>query len=428
MPKCVYPSCEGEASIAQNSGSCRTCGGSMQTCRRCGALNRSLARCCRSCSAPVEYKSVLPGVYASAIEKWASPDMRILTQERFWLAPLACQGWLWFLSAEGQLSKYSPFAGTLTPVVHLGQEYGCSAPLARIEMPSSGQWSQPGVVALSPDAIAAVGMIDGRQVKVTLDQGEHAVADFTKEPCGVAGGNKEACFLTRRSDRLNLVVANLATGRIETRLEIPEGGVVAGPLYCAGEVFVYSETRLHAVSGGLLKSQSFPAGFRASVEPRDSVLRQAFGRLPFMARESAFYIPGRQGDRPVFLLQKPGRGPAIIPVPGETTFMQDDSGRPVLALEGCVSILEDSVARLAREDGQLTPMCPAFVCDEVVVGMAEPSPSALRLRIYVAEATADFFVQRDSFRESVGVYALGNSLSFCATLKDTTMGIYSWIC
>ena len=399
----------------------------MQACRRCGAFNRSLARYCRSCSAPFEYKTLLPDVYGSAIEKWTSPDRRILTQERFWLAPIAYGGWLWFLSAEGQLSKYSPFTGSLTPVVHLGQEYGCSAPLARIDMPTGTKWSQPGVVALSPHAITAVGMIDGRQMKIALDSGEVAVADFTKEPCGVEGGNKEAYFLTRRGDRLSLAVASLEAERIEKRFEIPESQV-AGPLFCAGEVFVYSETRLHTISGGLLKSQSLPAGFCASVQARDSVLRQAFGHLPFMVKEAAFYIPGRQGNRPVFLLQKPGRGPAIIPVPGETTFMQDDSGRPVLALEGSVSVLEDSVARLAREDGQLSATCPAFACDDVVVGMAEPSPSALRLRIYRAGAMADFFVQRESFRESVGVYALGNSLSFCAALKDTTLGIYSWIC
>jgi hypothetical protein len=427
MAKCAYQSCGAEASTAGGSGYCDTCGGSMQACRRCGAFNRSLARYCRSCSAPFEYKTLLPDVYASAIKKWPAPDNQILTQERFWLAPIAYGGWLWFLSAEGQLSKYSPFTGSLTPVVHLGQEYGCSAPLDRIEMPTGGKWSQPGVVAISPDAITAVGMIDGRQMKVALDQGEVAVADFTKEPCGVAGGNKEAYFLTRRDERLSLAIANLETGRIEKRFEIPESQA-GGPLFCGGEVFVYSETRVHSISGNQLKSQSLPAGFRASVQARDSALRQAFGRMPFMVKEQAFYIPGRQGNRPVFLLQKPGRGPAIIPVPGETTFIQDDSGRPVLALEGSVSVLEDSVARMVREDGQLSAMCPAFACNGTVVGMAEPSPSALRLRIYVADAVADFFVQRESFRESVGVYALGNSLSFCATLKDTTIGIYSWIC
>jgi hypothetical protein len=399
----------------------------MQACRRCGAFNRSLARYCRSCSAPFEYKTLLPDGYASAVKKWPAPDSHILTQERFWLAPITYGGWLWFLSAEGQLSKYSPFTGSLTPVVHLGQEYGCSAPLARIEMPTRSKWSQPGVVALSVDAITAVGMIDGSQMKVALDPGEVAVADFTKEPCGVAGGNKEAYFLTRWDGRLSLAIASLEAGRIEKRFEIPESHV-AGPLSCAGEVFVYSETQLYTISGDQLKSQSLPAGFRASVQARDAVLRQAFGRLPFMVKEQAFYVPGRQGNRPVFLMRKPGRGPTIIPVPGETTFIQDNGGRPVLALEGSVSVLEDSISRLAREDGQLSAMYPAFACDGTVVGMAEPSPGALRLRIYAAEAMADFLVQRESFRESVGVYALGNSLSFCATFKDTTIGIYSWIC
>jgi hypothetical protein len=73
-------------------------------------------------------------------------------------------------------------------------------------------------------------------------------------------------------------------------------------------------------------------------------------------------------------------------------------------------------------------MYPALAVDGITVGMAEPSSSALRLRIYHGTTRADFLVQKESFRESVGIYALGNSLTFCSTLRDTTIGIYSWIC
>ena len=178
-------------------------------------------------------------------------------------------------------------------------------------------------------------------------------------------------------------------------------------------------------------SYPFPAGFTATLDMRDKTLHQAFGRLPYMVRGSSFYIPGKQGGRPVFLMQKAGRGTsgqAIIPVSGEATFAQDGIGRPILAQESSISVLEDAVNRVVQEDAQLSAMYPALATDEIVVGMTEPSPSALRLRIYQGATRADFVVPKETFRESVGVYALGNSLTFCSTLRDTTIGIYSWIC
>lgn len=430
MAKCTYPSCEAEATSREGWGYCETCGGPTQACSRCGALNRSLARQCRSCCAPFYYKDLVAGVFASAVKKWAAPDKRLFTQERFWVMPIAYGGWLWLLSAEGQLSRYSPFSGSLAPIVHLGQEYGRTAPMARAEMPAGEKWTQPAVVALSQSGIIAVGMIDGREVKVHLEFGETAVADFTKEPCGVEGGENEAYLLTRRNGRTCLAVVSLVTGKVESRIELPESRV-AGPFRSAGHVHAYSETQLHVVSGGKVMSYPFPTGFTATVETRDQTLHQAFGRLPFMVRGSSFYIPGKQGGRPVFLMQKAGSGAsgqAIIPVSGEATYAQDGIGRPVLAQESSISVLEGAVNRVVQEDAQLSSMCPALVTDNVAVGMAEPSPSALRLRIYQDATRADFVVPRETFRESVGVYALGNSLTFCSTLRDTTIGIYSWIC
>lgn len=315
----------------------------------------------------------------------------------------------------------------MTPLVHLGQEYGCAAPMARVEMPAGERWTQPGLAVISPNGVVIVGMIDGREMRVTLDTGETAIADFTKEPCGVEGGDHEISFFTRRDDRVSLVIASLATGRVETRIELTEGHL-AGPFRCAGQLFAYSESHLYTYSHGELKTRNFPAGFRPSIQARDPILRQAFGRLPFIVRGTAFYIPGRQANRPVFLLQKPTSGPAIIQVTGETTYGQDASGRPVLAQDACISVLEDSVNRVVKEDSQLTATCPGFAADDIIIGMAEPSPTSLRLRLYKSSGTTDFVLQRETFREGVGMYGLGNSLTFCAMLKNTTIGLYSWIC
>lgn len=138
-----------------------------------------------------------------------------------------------------------------------------------------------------------------------------------------------------------------------------------------------------------------------------------------------------RGERPVFFAQKGGRGTsgaAIIFVAGEATYTQDGTGRPVLAQESSISVLEEAGSRVAEEDDQLSAMYPALVVDGITVGMAKPSSSALRLRIYHGATRADFLVQKERFCESVGIYGLGNSLTFCSTLKDTTIGIYSWIC
>jgi hypothetical protein len=402
----------------------------MQACSRCGTLNRSLARQCRSCCSPFKYWDLLAGVYSSVVKKWPTPDKRLITQERFWVAPVAFGGWLWLLSAEGQLSQYSPFSGSLAPIVHLGEEYGRAAPIALAEMPVGDKWTQPAIVALSQRSIVAVGMIDSRELEIDLESDETAVADFTKEPCGVDGGENEAYLLTRRNARTYLASASFVSGRVESRIELPENRL-AGPFRCGGYVYTYSETQLHVVAAGQVRSYPFPTGFKASLAARDQTLHQAFGRLPFMVKGSSFYIPGKQGVRPVFFMQKGGRGAsgaAIIPVAGESTYTQDGTGRPVLAQESTISVLEDAMSRVAQEDAQLSAMYPALAIDGVAIGMAEPSSSALRLRIYHGAMRADFLVEKGNFRESVGVYALGNSLTFCSTLKDTTVGIYSWIC
>lgn len=430
MAKCAYPSCDADAVASDKGGNCPICGGPMQACGRCGTLNRSLARQCRSCCGPFKYRDVLTGVYSSVVKKWPTPDKRLFTQERFWVTPVAFGGWLWLLSAEGQLSRYSPFSGSLAPIVHLGEEYGRAAPMACGEMPAGDKWTQPAIVALSQRSIVAVGMIDSRELKIDLESDETAVADFTKEPCGVDAGDKEAYLLTRRNAHTHLATASLVSGKVESRIELPENRL-AGPFRCGGYVYTYSETQLHVVTAGQVRSYPFPTGFKASLETRDQTLHQAFGRLPFMVRGSSFYIPGKQGGRPVFFMQKGGRaasGAAIIPVAGEATYTQDGIGRPVLAQESSISVLEDAVSRVAAQDDQLSAMYPALAVDGIIVGMAEPSSSSLRLRIYHGATRADFLVQKESFRESVGVYALGNSLTFCSTLKDTTVGIYSWIC
>jgi hypothetical protein len=302
--------------------------------------------------------------------------------------------------------------------------------MACAEMPVGDKWTQPAIVALSRRGVVAVGMIDSRELRIDLESDETAVADFTKEPCGVDGGEKEAYLLTRRNANTYLAFASLITGKVASRIELPENRL-AGPFRCGGYIYTYSETQLHVVATGQVRSYPFPTGFKASVETRDQILHQAFGRLPFMVKGSSFYIPGKQGGRPVFFMQKGGRGAsgaAIIPVTGEATYTQDGTGRPVLAQESSISVLEDAVSRVAEQDEQLSAMYPALVVDGITVGMAEPSASALRLRIYQGGTRADFVVQKENFRETVGVYTLGNSLTFCSTLKDTTVGIYSWIC
>lgn len=426
MAMWICPSCE--AKVASDG--CSLCGEPIQACGRCGTFNRSLARQCRSCCAAFKYHDVLFGVYSTVVKKWSAPDKCLFTQERFWVAPIAYGGWLWLQSTEGQLSRYSPFWGRLEPVVHLGEEYGCTAPMARAEMPAGEKWIQPSVIALSTKSITAVGMIDAREIKIKLESDETGVADFTKEPCGVEGAGQEAYLLTRRNGHTFLAIASFMTGKVESRIKLPESSV-AGPFFCAGNVHVYSETHMHLISGGQVRSYAFPTGFKASVEIKNQTLHQAFGRLPFMVRGSTFYIPGTQGSRLVFLMHKTGSGAtgsAIIPVTGETTYLQDGIGRPVLAQEARISVLEDAVNRVVQEDAQLSSMYPALAIDGIAVGMAEPSPSTLRLRIYQNETRADFLVPRETFRESVGVYTLGKSLTFCSALKDTTIGIYSWIC
>src|ERR1035437_5210431 len=97
MAKCAYPSCDADAVACVKGGNCPICGGPMQACGRCGTLNRSLARQCRSCCGPLKYRDVLTGVYSSVVKKWPTPDKRLFTQERFWVTPVAFGGWLWLL-------------------------------------------------------------------------------------------------------------------------------------------------------------------------------------------------------------------------------------------------------------------------------------------------------------------------------------------
>jgi hypothetical protein len=430
MGMCPGESCRADTIPSDSGEYCAICGGPTQACSRCGTLNRSFAQQCRSCCAPFKFRDVLNGPYSSVVKKWSTPDKHLLTQERFWVAPIAFSGWLWLLSVEGQLSRYSPFSGSLAPVVHLGEEFGRTAPMARCQIPAGDRWTQPGIVALSERGVVAVGMLDSREIKIDLDPDETAVADFNHEPCGVDGGEKEAYLLTRRNALTYFTLANLVSGKVERRLLLPENRL-AGPFRCGGCIYVYSETQLHVVAAGQVRSDPFPKGFKACVEPRNQTLHQAFGRLPFMVTDSLFYIPGNQSGRPVFFMQRGGRGVsggAIIPVGGETTYTQDGTGRPVLAQESAISILEGAVSTIAEADPQLSARHPALVVNGTTVGMAEPSSSSHRLRIYNGDARSDFLVQKETFRESVGVFPLGNSLTFCSTLKDATVGIYSWLC
>ena len=401
----------------------------MRACSACSALNRSLACRCRSCNAPFEYQRSFTAAWSGVAKSWATPAHVRPTHERFWLAPVAYAGWLWFLSVDGQLSRYSPFSGSFVSIVHLGEQYGRKASMVRAELAAGENRSQPAVVVLGESSLAAVGLIDYHQITIDLNPGETAFADVTKAPCGVAAAGTNAWFLTDLGGAISLVQASLMTGDVVERVPLP-GEPLAGPFRCGGHTHVYSETRLYVVSDGEVASHAFPAGFKATVQSQNSALRPAFGRLPFMVTGSQFYIPGRLPSGPAFLRQHAGGtgGVATIPISGETTYAQDPTGRPVLAQDGSIAVLEDTANRVIQKDSQLSARYPAFAIDGIAVGMVEPSPTSLRLRIYQDAAKNDFVVSRDDFQDSVGLYAIGSSLTACVALRDTTVRLYSWIC
>jgi hypothetical protein len=286
-------------------------------------------------------------------------------------------------------------------------------------------------LAASRSALKGFGLVS-RQPKeiVSLPEGEEILSDSLEDYVTVDSDPDRAYCLSRAGSEIRLTSADIQNGEIQ-RLPVPAGPIV-GPFRSGDVVFVYSETHLYAFSDGGMRSQAFPAGFRAWTKHAVRDLKPALGQVPYILCGRAVYIPGTSAGRNAFLLQplKGGAGEtAVIPLAeeaGEATYSADAVGQPVLSLHGRITTLVGAASREIKSDEQLSPRRPAFVNGPICAGIAE-THGGEKLRFFAAGRVYDFPVSHlPRFEECINLYGLGSAVVMAYLTDSQQLGIASW--
>lgn len=433
--RCVYPQCDGTLSLYGLAGFCQKCGEPIHGCPKCESPNRTFANFCRACGADLAHiPSQASTVLAETVAALSRPPVKALVSEAFWLAPLSWGGYLWLLSATGQIYRYSPFSNQAVPMQALGQGFGrCAFSIHEICSRHQPPETEPWFLTANRKSVKGFALVS-RQVReiVSLPDGEEVLSDSLENYVNLECDPTRVYFLTRAGPQISLTSADFLSGEVR-HFPLPAQSVV-GPFRCGDIVFAYSETQLYSLRQDELRAHVFPAGFRAwtlqgARDLNQMFLKPAFGRRPYILCGYSVYIPGTNAGGNAFLLQylKGGvGGTAVIPLNEEATYSQDSAGRPIVSLSGRILTYSEASRQEVQSDPQLSPRLPSFVNGPVCAATAETAGGE-RIRFFADGKVVDVPVsQFPRYQECVGFYGLDLAVVMTYLTDSEHLGIASW--
>jgi len=269
-------------------------------CAKCGVPNRPEGHWCRGCGAelgPEEFR------------EWAdcgSPQIARL-QYSTWVRPRFCQGYLWFLTTEGEIHRVSP-NGHGQCWNHLPEASFARAPFA-IYPDEASSTEEPYLIVLKSHEVLAISLINPRRTKsLYRPAGNDFLVCSRQEDryVAVAAWSRGVAFLESSEGKQKLVVVPF-DGQ-PRKQDIDDSTVVVGPAARGDSICFCTSRRLYwyQVARGELQSADFPLEFHAfDFRPRLEVVNLAPGVVPLTVETSAHssyaYVFGAIGDRGHYL-------------------------------------------------------------------------------------------------------------------------------
>lgn len=390
---CPYPDCDGEVVESHAYAHCLKCERPVLKCPKCGTSNRSFARHCRTCNQLIyfpETRRLLPRADAEL----SGPEKQVVVNLPFWLSPVAYRGFLWCLSATGEVIEISPFKAKPHHFGTLGGGFGRSAFTITPQAGDDVGNLAPYLFAASPQALSGINLLTGEAAEfLPASAGEHLLSNFEEGYAGVESRGRTVFFLKRREGRLYLAALDLSAMTVE---HYPVAGdEIVGPLRAGDRVGIYSRNALYLLDAkGLREAARFPAAFSAWVTPgENSSLQPRVGRMPFIARPDSIYIPGTSRGVAGFLyvsLRGEAGGASFLPLAGESCCSQDASGHLLVARAGGIDMYEGITPQAVCRDTQVNAQSPAYHDDSLTAYFVRTAGSVESIRFYYNNRAHDY--------------------------------------
>jgi len=391
---CPYPDCNAEVAGVGGVGYCVKCACPVFQCPKCEVSNRAFARYCRKCNHVISFPETQLLLGGGARAELSAQPKQVVINRPFWVTPLAYKGFLWCLSATGDVIKVSPFEESAQHFGTLGSSFGKSAFTVMPRPEDETDNLPPYLLAASPDALSGINLLTG-EVREFLraSAGEQLLSNFGDEYAGVESRGRTVFFLKRRDGRVYLAALDLRAMTVK-QYALPEGEVV-GPLRVGDRVGVYSRSAVYLLDEGEVKEVvRFAPSFRAWVTPgENSQLQPRVGRLPFITQQNSIYVPGATGGVPGFLyvsLRGGAASSSFFPLAGESCCAQDAGSRLLVARAGGLDVYEGMTARAVRLDPQLNAQAPAYHDDSLTACFVKSAGGVEALRFYYGNKVGDY--------------------------------------
>jgi hypothetical protein len=391
---CPYLNCNGQVADIISVGCCDKCASPVFICQKCAAGNRALARHCRNCNQAIAFPETGLHLGGETPAEIGAPTHRVTINRPFWVSPTVYKGFLWCLSAVGEVMRVSPFEGRAHHFGTLGESFGKSAFTITPRPEDESDGLPPYLLAASPDVLSGINLITG-EVREFLraSAGERFLSNFEEGYVGIESHERNIFFLKKRNEVFYLARLDLSTLTTQ-EYALPEKDVV-GPQRIGNSVCVYSRSALYLLSNGEMKEAiRFSSNFTAWALPGENAqLQSRVGRLPFLVRQHAIYIPGASGTVPGFLyvsLGNRGSNMSFFPLTGEASCSQESGGRLLIARDGGVDMYEGLTARSVCLDPQLNPQSPSYYDESLTACFVKTTGGVETLRFYYGKIIRDY--------------------------------------
>ncbi len=426
---CPYPNCNGEVAEIVTVGHCAKCASPVFPCHKCEAANRAFARYCRKCKHGIAFPETGLLIEGDSRVDLSVPPRRVMIDRPFWVSPAVYKGFLWCLSAAGEVMRVSAFEGRAHHFGTLGGSFGKSAFTIRPRIGDETNELPPYLIAASPDRLSGINLVTG-EVREFLraTASERLLSNLEEGYVAVESHGRNVFFLKRRERKLYLASLDLCSMKAQ-EYALPEENVV-GPFRVGNQVGVYSRNALYFLSNREVKEAiRFSSNFSAWALPgENSQLQPRVGRLPFLVRHSSLYIPGASRTESGFLyvsLRNGASNPSFIPLSGESCCSQESGGNLLLARSGGIDLYEGITARPVCLDPQLNPQAPSYYDESLTVCFVKSAGGAETLRFYYRNTVHDYSLSQLGRLIAMEFLPVAGTLAL-PYLSEDALGIVIW--
>lgn len=432
MATCIYPGCGGDLRKFDGAGYCVRCLEPVRVCGSCSGWNRGLAPHCRLCSQPL-------GSYPAdclalgQLDGWDRAKRHDVTiNENLWATPRAYGGYLWFLTAGGQLCRYSPFQGRYSEQHTFGPGVGYSTLLIGEIAPAGSNGRpprpEPFAITLNASNLIAFGMLSRTPIELPPPDGERFLADAVQEFQGMdSAGGAVWCLSANQSGSISLVKADIA----ERRREKWDLGLkaAAGPVLVDSYTLAWGRDEFAVFDGEHVRKQPFPSGFSAALSAGGAACpRTGLGRRPAVVHDQDVYLPGSFGGKPAFanICVRAGVMPiATLRLQDAAAYAQDSESRLIVAAEGRLDQYQQANPNTVWADPQLRPDRPPFSGAGLHAGFVQSAAGEL-LRFRLRRSFDTNLPPGKNILDSHGFCTAGPALLCTYTSSDGEAAITSW--